>query len=90
IKNLMRQRLESSQGFVKEFDQIIKACEYEMVNATIMKKQYQNIFAANEKEKQKCKRSTHRISREESLTREEAQNLIISSAEPAYATDGGC
>ncbi|KMP09533.1 hypothetical protein CIRG_09703 [Coccidioides immitis RMSCC 2394] len=39
-------------GLVEGLDQIIKACEYGMVNATIMKKQYQDIFAANEKEKQ--------------------------------------
>ncbi|PGG94927.1 hypothetical protein AJ79_10357, partial [Helicocarpus griseus UAMH5409] len=45
-------------------------------------KQYQDIFAANEKEKQKHKRSTHRIPHEEGLTREEAQDLIISPAEP--------
>ncbi|EER30060.1 mariner-Tc1 transposon family protein [Coccidioides posadasii C735 delta SOWgp] len=58
IKNLMGQELESStQGLMEGFDQIIKACEYGMVNATIMKKQYQDIFATNEKEKQKCTRS---------------------------------
>ncbi|PGH07543.1 hypothetical protein AJ79_06278 [Helicocarpus griseus UAMH5409] len=47
-----------------------------------MKKQYQDIFSANEKEKQKRKRSTHRIPHEGGLTREEAQNLVIPPAEP--------
>ncbi|OJD11311.1 hypothetical protein AJ78_07894 [Emergomyces pasteurianus Ep9510] len=54
IKNLMRQRLESlSEDLMKGLNQIIKACEYRMINVTIMKKQYQDIFAVNEKEKQK-------------------------------------
>ncbi|KAI1932708.1 hypothetical protein LOZ66_006796 [Ophidiomyces ophidiicola] len=74
IKNLMKKRLKSSSH-----NQIIKICEYEIVSAVIMKKQYQNIFLSNEKEKQKCKRSTCRIAHEEDLTRKETQNLIISS-----------
>ena len=45
-----------------------------------MKKQYQDIFAANEKEKQKHKRSTRRIQQEGGLTREEAAELAILSA----------
>ncbi|EFW17853.1 conserved hypothetical protein [Coccidioides posadasii str. Silveira] len=82
IKNLMGQGLESSpQGLMEGFDQIIKACEYGMVSATIMKKQYQDIFAANEKEKQKRKRSRRQIQHEGGLTREEAQALIIPPAE---------
>ena len=83
VKNLMEQGLGSPpQGLVEGLNQIIKACEYGMVNATIMKKQYQDIFAANEKEKQKHKRSSRRIQHEGGLTRKEAQGLIISSAEP--------
>ncbi|KMP01593.1 hypothetical protein CIRG_01732 [Coccidioides immitis RMSCC 2394] len=82
IKNLMGQGLESSsQGLMEGFYQIIKACEYGMVSATIMKKQYQNIFAANEKEKQKHKRSRRQIQHEGGLTREQAQALIIPPAE---------
>ncbi|KAI1905860.1 hypothetical protein LOZ65_006916, partial [Ophidiomyces ophidiicola] len=82
IKNLMEEGLESSpQGLVEGFDQIIKACEYGMVSAAIMKKQYQDIFISNEKEKQNRKRSTRRIAREGGLTREEAQNLIIPPVE---------
>jgi predicted HTH domain antitoxin len=83
IKNLMREKLESSSSdLVKGFDQIIKICEYGMINVIIMKKQYQDIFAANEKEKQKRKRSICRIPHEEDLIREEAQNLVLSPAEP--------
>ncbi|KMU91929.1 hypothetical protein CIHG_09710 [Coccidioides immitis H538.4] len=61
VKNLMGQGLGSPpHGLVEGLDQIIKACEYGMVNATIMKKQYQDIFAANEKEKQKYTRFPRR------------------------------
>nr|KMM67294.1 hypothetical protein CPAG_03629 [Coccidioides posadasii RMSCC 3488] len=87
IKNLMGQGLESSlQGLMEGFDQIIKACEYGMVNATIMKKQYQDIFAANEKEKQKRTRSKHRIQCEGGLTREEiaeVEQSVTQLSEPA-------
>jgi hypothetical protein len=31
--------------------------EHEMITTSVMKKQYQDMFALNEKEKQKCKRS---------------------------------
>ncbi|EFW19051.1 conserved hypothetical protein [Coccidioides posadasii str. Silveira] len=61
VKNLMGQGLGSPpHGLVEGLDQIIKACEYGMANATIMKKQYQDIFAANEKEKQKYTRFPRR------------------------------
>ena len=58
------------------FGQILKACEHEMVTASVMKKQYEDIFASNEKKKQKCTRSKKLISHERDLTREQAQNLI--------------
>ncbi|EGC49766.1 conserved hypothetical protein [Histoplasma capsulatum var. duboisii H88] len=67
---------------VEGFDQINKACEYGMVSATIMKKQYQDIFTVNEKERQKRQRSNRPIQREEGLTREEAAELTIPDAEP--------
>jgi hypothetical protein len=82
VKNLIGQSLiNPSNDFVEGFDQIIKACEYGMVNASLMKKQYQDIFTANEKEKQKRQRSNRRIQHEGGLTREEVQNLIIPSTE---------
>lgn len=68
-----------TEAFQKGFDQILKICEYEMITASVMKKQYQNIFALNEKEKQKCTRSRRLIQHEEGLTREEAQNFISPS-----------
>ncbi|KGQ01560.1 hypothetical protein PAAG_11686 [Paracoccidioides lutzii Pb01] len=47
-----------------------------------MKKQYQDIFNVNEIEKQKCKRSTRRIQQADGgLTSEEAQSLLVESAE---------
>lgn len=54
-----------------------------MVNATIMKKQYQDIFNANEIEKQKRKRSRRRIQQEVGgLTSEEVQSLLAPLAAP--------
>ncbi|EDN10859.1 conserved hypothetical protein [Histoplasma mississippiense (nom. inval.)] len=81
VRNLMDQ--DQPHGLVEGFDQITKACEYGMVSAMVMKKQYEDIFNANEKEKQKRKRSTRRIPSAGGLTRNEAQNLIIPAAEPA-------
>ncbi|KKA16919.1 hypothetical protein T310_9470, partial [Rasamsonia emersonii CBS 393.64] len=53
--------------------QITKACESTMIQAAITKKQYQDLFAAHEKEKQKKK-----IHHEGGITREEAQDLMRS------------
>ncbi|KGQ01649.1 hypothetical protein PAAG_11640 [Paracoccidioides lutzii Pb01] len=53
-----------------------------MVSATIMKKQYQDIFNVNEIEKQKRNRSRHQIQHAGGLTRNEAQDLIVPSAAP--------
>ena len=44
-----------------------------------MKKQYQNIFASNEKKQQKCTKSKRLIQYEEDLTKEEVQSLISPS-----------
>ncbi|KKA16979.1 hypothetical protein T310_9385, partial [Rasamsonia emersonii CBS 393.64] len=60
------------------FDQITKACESIMIQAAIMKKQYQDLFAAHEKEKQKRQRSKKKIHHEGGITREEAQDLMRS------------
>ncbi|OJD09472.1 hypothetical protein ACJ73_10287, partial [Blastomyces percursus] len=69
--------------YLEGFDQIIKACENGMIKleVTIMKKQYEDIFAANEKEKQKRTRSTRRIQHEGGLTRAEAAELAIPPVE---------
>ncbi|ODH48697.1 hypothetical protein GX48_05132 [Paracoccidioides brasiliensis] len=58
-----------SQGFVEDFDQIIKACEHGMVSTTILKKQYQDIFNVNEIEKQKWTRFKYQIQHAGGLTR---------------------
>ena len=47
-----------------------------MIIASIMKKQYKNIFISNEKEKQKHIRFKKLILHEKDLTRKKAQNLI--------------
>jgi hypothetical protein len=79
------------QGLVEGLNQIIKACEYGMVSATIMKKQYQDIFNANETEKQKRTRSRARIQQQVGgLTSEEVQHILDSpagAAEPAEAVE---
>ena len=47
-----------------------------MITVSVMKKQYRDTFASNEKEKQKCARSRRLIQHEGGLTREEAQSPI--------------
>ena len=49
-----------------------------MITASVMKKQYENIFASNKKKKQKYTQFKKLIPHERDLTREEAQNLISS------------
>ena len=77
VKTLLKQDCtDPSEALEEGFGQILKACEREMVTASVMKKQYQDIFASNEKEKQKRARSRRLIQHEGGLTREEAQSLI--------------
>ena len=52
-----------------------------MNDAAIMKKQYQDLFAAHEKEKQKRRKSKKKINHEGGITREEAQELMKSRDE---------
>ena len=47
-----------------------------MITASVIKKQYKNIFVSNEKKKQKHTWSKKLISHERDLTRKEAQSLI--------------
>ncbi|KAL1966447.1 hypothetical protein VTN77DRAFT_4589 [Rasamsonia byssochlamydoides] len=75
-------QISPSSPFDQAFDQITKACEATMVQAAIMKKQYQDIFAAHEKEKQKRQRSKKKIRHEGGITRDEAQELIRSRDQP--------
>jgi hypothetical protein len=56
-----------------------------MIQAAIMKKQYQDLFAVHEKEKQKRQKSKKRIQHEGGITREEAQGLIRSRYQPVEA-----
>ncbi|KGM92519.1 uncharacterized protein PADG_11345 [Paracoccidioides brasiliensis Pb18] len=41
------------KAFMEWFDRIIRASEYSMANMILMKRQYQDLFDVNEKEKQK-------------------------------------
>ncbi|EEH39563.2 hypothetical protein PAAG_08832 [Paracoccidioides lutzii Pb01] len=87
IKSLVKNE---PQGFVKDFDQIIQICEYEMISTTIMKKQYQNIFNINEIEKQKCKRFKCQIGQKvEGLTSEKVQSLLVDSIKSTESVEQG-
>ena len=50
-----------------------------MANTILMKKQYQDLFAANEQEKQKCTRTTRRTIPQRGITCQEAKNLTRQS-----------
>ena len=77
VKTLLKQDCtEPSEALGEGFGQILKACKCEMITASVMKKQYQDIFASNEKKKQKHTRFKRLIQHKGGLTREEAQNLI--------------
>jgi hypothetical protein len=62
----------------RRLDRISRACERQMIDITIVRKEVHDLRAANEKEKQKRRRSTKRIVHEGGLTRQEAQDLIQS------------
>jgi hypothetical protein len=81
VQNLIDNGHISPTSFGLAFRQLIKAYESTMVNAAIMKKQYDELFAANEKEKKKRQRSKKRIQHSGGITREEAQELIRSRDE---------
>jgi hypothetical protein len=86
VKKLIEQgQISPSSPFDQAFGQITKACESTMIQAAIMKKQYQDLFAAHEKEKQKRQKSKKRIQHEGGITREEAQDLIRSRDQPVEA-----
>ena len=79
VKSLLEQDYTNSIKTVeKGFNQILKTCEHEMITASVMKKQYENIFASNKKKKQKYTQFKKLIPHERDLTREEAQSLISS------------
>ncbi|EDN08447.1 conserved hypothetical protein [Histoplasma mississippiense (nom. inval.)] len=89
VRNLMDQ--DQPHGLVEGFDQIIKACEYGMVSAMVMKKQYEDIFNANEKEKQKRKRvpqSFPPITEQESGSEAEGDQTEYAMAEEDMTTSG--
>jgi hypothetical protein len=74
-------RTSPSTPFGLAFQQLAKACETTMVQAALMKKQYDELFAAHEKEKQKRQRSKKKLRNEGGITREEAQELMKSRDE---------
>ena len=67
----------------RRLDWISKACENAMINLTIVRKEVHDLNTAHEKEKQKRRRSTTRITHEGGLTRQEAQDLIRSQNQPS-------
>ena len=77
VKSFLEQdHTNSIKTVEKEFNQILKTCEHEMITASVMKKQYENIFASNKKKKQKHTQFKKLILNERDFTREEAQSLI--------------
>jgi hypothetical protein len=67
----------------RRLDRISKACENAMINLTIVRKEVHDLRTAHEKEKQKRRRSTTRITHEGGLTRREAQDLVRSQNQPS-------
>jgi hypothetical protein len=79
IKRLIGQRTTSPLSPInKAVDRMSKACEMTMNELSIIRKEVHDLRAANEKEKQKRRRSTRRIAHEGGLTRQEAQDLMQS------------
>jgi hypothetical protein len=79
IKSLISQRTTSPLSPInRALDRMSKACEITMNELTIIRKEVHDLRTANEKEKQKRRRSTARIVHEGGLRREEAQDLVQS------------
>ncbi|KAL1986329.1 hypothetical protein VTN96DRAFT_6561 [Rasamsonia emersonii] len=79
IKALLNQRMQSPPSPINvALNQLIKGCQLAMNSAVILAKENHDLQAANEKQKQKRKRSTNQISHEGGLTVQEAQDLIQS------------
>ncbi|KAL1963753.1 hypothetical protein VTN77DRAFT_7819 [Rasamsonia byssochlamydoides] len=67
VKKLIEQgHISPSSRFDEAFNQITKACESTMIQAAIMK-EYQDLLAAHEKEKQKHQRSKKKYAMKEEL-----------------------
>jgi hypothetical protein len=76
VKDLVNNGHTSPSAFGFAFQQLVKSCESTMTQAAIIKKQFDDLFAANEKEKKKRQRSKKRLQHEGGITSEEAQELI--------------
>ncbi|KKA17135.1 Transposase [Rasamsonia emersonii CBS 393.64] len=79
IKALLKRRTQSPPSPTNAaLNQLIKGCQLAMNSAVILAKENHDLRAANEKQKQKRKRSTNQISHEGGLSIQEAQALIQS------------
>jgi hypothetical protein len=77
IKRRISQRTGSLLGSVDEvIDWMSKAYEMTVNSLMLLGKEVYNLWAANEKEKQKRRRSRKQITHEQGITREEAQALV--------------
>jgi hypothetical protein len=82
IKRRISQRTRSPSEVIDEaISRISKAYEMSINELTIVRKEVHDLRAANEKEKQKRKRSNKQISIEQGITREEAQALVQGQVE---------
>jgi hypothetical protein len=86
VKKLLKHRSQSPLTPSKlAIQQLIKGCEMAMHSAALLAKENRDLRAANEKEKQKSKRSRRQITPNEGLCIQEARDLIQARNE----RDGG-
>ncbi|KAL1970075.1 hypothetical protein VTN77DRAFT_6480 [Rasamsonia byssochlamydoides] len=77
IKALLKWHMQSPLSPTNAaLNQLIKGCQLAMNIAVILAKENRDLWAANKKQKQKCKRSTNQVSHEGGLTVQEAQDLV--------------
>lgn len=83
LKDLLKQRSHSPPTPSKVMlDQIIKGCAVTMHNAALLAQENANLRAANEKKRQKRKRSTRQIAHEGGLSVEEGLQLVQQQNQP--------
>jgi hypothetical protein len=79
IQRLLRDRTQSPSSTTKRaLNQLLKGCEMAMNSAVLLAKENQDLRAANEKQRQKRKRSNRQIACTEGLSIQEGQNLLES------------
>ena len=79
IKKLLRQHTDSLSSPTKAaLGQLIKGCEMAIDSGVFLAKEYQDLWAAQEKQTQKRKHSNKQIATQEGLSIKEGQSLLQS------------